>query len=150
MKTFAVAKIVQLRKFNFEYAIRPVYYFSRLAGLWPFSIIHDSNGKIRRARIDVFDILCPILVICLNVLFSLDAYKSSKLGLKKHAIRIRIIVFTVFQISSLLFTAIGIALDVINRNRLVDILAKFDTFDNEVRYFCSKILLVFSQIQMEF
>lgn len=133
METLAGEEKVQMRKFNFEYAIRPIYYFSRLSGLWPFSIVRDSNGKIQRARIGFFDILWPILLICLHLKLSLEYYEDFRATVKNHVIRIRFVVFCILDMTSFLFITIEIVLNGINRNKLVDILGKFDTFGNEVR-----------------
>lgn len=127
---------IQIKKFNFEHAIRPVYYFSRLTGQWPFSIIHNANGKIQRARVGFFEILWSILVICLNLTVSLDSYEDFKAEQEKHPIRIRFIVGDVLDMSSVLFITIGIVLGIINRKRLVNVLKKINAFDSKVRW-CS-------------
>lgn len=138
MRTMATEnqRKIQIKKFNFEHAIRPVYYFSRLTGQWPFSIIHDSNGKIQRARVGFFEILWSILVICLNLTVSLDSYEDFKAEQEKHPIRIRFIVGDVLDMSSVLFITIGIVLGIINRKRLVNVLKKINAFDSKVRW-CS-------------
>lgn len=135
MQTLANAQTAPLRKFNFEYAFRPVYYFSRFAGLWPFTIIHDSNGKIQRARCGFFDVLWSILVICLYltlVFFTYETLKREQAKIKNHTL---FVVENIFEMSTLSFGALGIALNIINRNELADILRKFDTFDTEVSIF---------------
>lgn len=138
METLANAKIIPLRKLSFEYAIRPVYYFSRLTGQWPFSVIHDPNGTLQRARVGFFDILWPILMMCLNLILSLDSYDQLKGEQEKNVIRIRSAVEYLLDMCSFLFVAIGIVLGVINCNKIVDILRKFKAFDNEVRHFFVK------------
>lgn len=130
---FAGAQSVPLKKFNFEYSFRPVFYFLRFTVLWPFSIIHDSNKKIEKARIGFFDILWTFLMICLNLKLFLDSYESMRSKQEKHMIPIRHVIFCVFHKSYFLSTAVGIVLNVANRNKLVKILAKFNTFDDDVR-----------------
>lgn len=137
----ANANNIQLKQTNFESGFRPAYYFSRFAGLWPFSIMHHSNGKIHRARVGFFEILRSILAICLNLTLLLDVYIEVKAGREKNTIRIQFVMFNIFKMSSLLFCAIVIMLNMINRNKLIDILGKFTTFDNEVSNF-SQIFLV--------
>lgn len=126
---------VSVKNLNFDHIFRPVYYFSRFAGLWPFSIIRNPNGIIHKARCGPYDILWLILVLCFNLALSLDAYEQLRTAQKEHEAHIRIVVESIFEISSFLFITIGIVLDVINKNRLVDISKKFTTFDYEVRYF---------------
>lgn len=128
--TLAIANHIQLKKFNFEHAIRPVYYFSRFTGQWPFSISHNSMGKIERAHIGFLEILWPILVICLNFTVTLDSYEQFKAEQENHPIRIRFIVENILDMCSVLSIVLGI----INRNIVVDILKKFSTFDNEVNH----------------
>lgn len=123
---------VSQTKFNFEHIFRPIYYFSRFAGLWPFSIIRNSTGKIQKARCGPCDILWMILVLGFNLTFALDAYIQLRKEQQKLVVHIRYIVESIFEICSFLFITIGIVLDVINRNRIVDILQKFNKFDHEV------------------
>ena len=119
---------------NFEHGFRPAYYFSRFAGLWPFSIIHHSNRPILRARIGFFDGLWFILSICLKLTLAFYAYEILKTGREKHTNRIIFIVDNMCDISCCLFGVIATVLDMINRNKLVDILQKFNAFDDEVRF----------------
>lgn len=131
---FANANNARLRKFNFENVFRPVLQFLHIAGLWPFSIKHYSNGKIRRARVGFFDIAWSILILCFDLVIVFSTFKKLKSGRAKDENRIRFVVYNAFKMTFLLFGAFGILLDVINRNKLVDILQKFNTFDNEVRF----------------
>lgn len=132
METMANANKTPLKKLDFEYGFRPVYYFSRLTGFWPFSIIRHSDGTIQKARIGFFDILWSILLICLYLIFAFFAYEVLKVGRDKNEDNIRFYVYNVFKMGSVLFGIFGIILDMRNRNKLVDILRKFNTFDNEV------------------
>lgn len=136
MQSWAHVKTGPLEKLNFNYAFRPIYYFSRFAGLWPFSIIRDSNGKIRGLRIGFFDILRSLLLTCLNLALAFGAYEEIRVREETHAESIRAVVFMIFQMSCFLFITIGVVLDLINRNKILNILMKFNTFDREVRHFC--------------
>lgn len=132
METLANANNAQLRKFNFEYSFRPVYYFSRFAGLWPFSIIHDTNGKIQEIRFCFFDVLWSISVICLNLTLSFSTYKKLMSRREHRKNDIALVIFYVSKTTYLLIGVFGIVLDMFNRNKLVDILVKLNKFDNEV------------------
>lgn len=144
MESLANAKNTQLRKFDFEYGFRPVYYFLRFTGLWPFSIIHHSNGKIQRARIGSTDILWLILITCLNLILAFFAIEilMSEQGIQEK--RNQFILFSIFKMCSVLFEIFAIVLDIINRNKLVDILRKFNTFDNEVSIFFFTEFFIFN------
>lgn len=135
MDTLETPNNVSPKKLNFEHVFRPVYYFSRFAGLWPFSIIRSSNGSIQKARCGPCDILWLVLVVCFNLTLALDAYEQLKAEREEHEVRIRFVVDSIFEISSFLFITIGIVLDAINRNTLVLILKKFNTFDLMVSHF---------------
>lgn len=141
METLDNANLALKRKFDFEHAFRPLYHFSRFAGLWPFSIIHDLNGTIQSARIGPFNIFYPISIVSLNLASILTTYVNVKANHENHVNRFESVVFTVFRIVSSLFTTIRISLDLINRKRLIGILRAFNTFDYEVRYVSSKISL---------
>lgn len=123
------------KKINFEHAIRSIHYLSHFAGLWPFSIDHDSNGEIQNARIGVSNMLWSILVICLNLTLVLSTYKKLMARGDTYDNSIQFVVFNISKMSYLLIGISGIVLDVINRNRLADILRNFSAFDNEVSIF---------------
>lgn len=135
MKTLTNTNRFNLKKISFEYAFRPVYCFSRFAGLWPFSIVHDANGEIQKACVALYDILWSILMICFNLTLAYFTYKKLKEAQEKVDDLLRFIVLNIFLMSSLLVGAIGIVLDLINCNKLVDILGKLHKFDNEVRQY---------------
>lgn len=128
----AKSKNAPLKKLNFEHAFRPIYYFTRIAGLWPFSIIHDSNGRIQKTRVGLSDILRSILVICMNL--TLIFFTIKKLN-RKYESSLPFAGLNMFKIVSLLTGTFQIVFDLINRKKLISILRKFSAFDNEVRRF---------------
>lgn len=132
MGTLETTNYALNRKLNFEQVFRPIYYFSRFAGVWPFSIIRNSNGNDRMAHCGPYDVLWLIVVLCFNLALALNAYEQLREEQAKHVVHIRFIVESIFEMGSFLFITIGIVLDLINRNRLVDILKKFNAFDHEV------------------
>lgn len=132
MYNWAHARIVPLEKHDFHTAFRPIYYFSRYMGLWPFSVAHYSKKKIRRASVALVDIFRSISTISLSSTLVMCAYEEIRTQKKYHMNTIRFVVFMAFQLSSFSFLTIGIVLDLINRNRLADILRKFNTFDRKV------------------
>lgn len=109
-----------------QHSFQPVYYFSRFAGLWPFTIVYNSNGSIKGARVQLLDILWFLVSICFyfeSLFNAMDEMKNS--GENK--------IFFISNIPPLLFGPICIALDMFNRKSLTNILDKFITFDNEVK-----------------
>lgn len=125
----------RMRKISFEHAIRPVYYSTRIAGLWSFTIVHDSNGNIQNARVSLSDILWSVLFICFHATLAFYTYKKVKIAQEKVENQLRFIVLNVFLMTSILTGIFGIVFDMINRDKLIDILRKFNTFDSEVRFF---------------
>lgn len=134
MKTIATVNIASMRTSNFEHSFRPLYCFSRFAGLWPFSIIRDANGIIQSTSIGLFDVFWSLFIIFLNFAVSLNVYKKLKAQHENNAIDIQYVVFAIFEISSFLFTIIRISLDLINRDKLVNVLKRFNTFDKKVGF----------------
>lgn len=124
----------RIKELNFEYGFRPVYNFSRLVGLWPFSIIHHSNGSILRASVSYFDGLRFISIVCLYLTLAYFSYEKLTAIQEKNEVYISHAVSYLFQISCFLYGICAIVLDTINRNKLVNILQKFIEFDKEVGF----------------
>lgn len=128
-------KNVQSKQLNFEHGFRPIYYFSRFAGLWPFSVRPNLNGTNQKVYVSLIDGLWFTVAFCLYLSFAFIAYERLKAGIEgkgKDPFQFRIVIYDVLQTSSLLFGAIGIVLDMINRKKLFNVLEKFIQFDNEV------------------
>lgn len=119
-----------VRPKSFEYAFQPIYYFSRIAGLWPFTIVLSSNGSVEKSRVRLFDVLWFFISIFVYLTALFYAYKDIK-DLKS-ADSITFTLFFMFKIISLLFGLCGVVLDMFNRNKLINILKKFAAFDDEV------------------
>lgn len=122
---------------NFEYGFRPIYYFSRIAGLWPFSFVHHLNGTIQNARISRLDGTWFFISVCLHLLAIFYSHLDLDL-VDKNDSNITTITFgtlyMLYRMISLLIGAVGIALDMINRHELANIMGKFIIFDNGVGY----------------
>ena len=113
---------------------QPIYYFSRSVGLWPFTIIYNSNGSIKKARVCLFDILWFIASISLYLTAIFYTYDELNTLLNQNdRIFVSDILYHIFQIPLLFFGAVYIIIDMLNRKKLVNILRKFIMFDNEVR-----------------
>lgn len=119
-----------------QYGFRPIYFYSRCAGLWPFTITYHSNGSIKNAQIRIFDCLWFLISICLYLtalISSYDYMKDSEASKEKNFFTN--LMFYINQIPPLLFGPVCIVLDMLNRNRLINILNKFTIFDKEVSEF---------------
>lgn len=123
----------QLQRLNFEHGFRPIYYFSRAVGLWPFSICHDSNGAIQFARISRLDGAWFLVSMCFHLLAMFYFYMSMvDLEDTNKTIITFSILYTLFQMKSLSIGAVGIIFDILNRQRLTHLLQSFIIFDGEV------------------
>lgn len=118
---------------NFAYSFRPIYFFSRAFGLLPFSLIFDSKGDIERARVSVFDGLWFKVSVSLYLLMAFICYQNIELSQDQKASPILIVGDASFLIFGLIYDAVSIVFDMINRNKLVDILKMLTAFDNEVK-----------------
>ena len=134
MKLTTKAKTDELKMLNFEDAFRPIYRFSWAVGLWPFTIVHHSNGTIQNARISRFDGFWVLISMC----FQLSAILYTSLNIVDHrnnmhgAPFIFPILFAMHQVTLLSIGVIGTLMDMYNRQRLANILGNFIIFDNEV------------------
>lgn len=124
--------ISKARSKKFQHSFQPIYYFSRSIGLWPFSIIYHLNGSIS-ARIRPLDGLWFFISICLYLI----AFFFACLNVKDAQIvnaeyYLSDLISFISQIPTLLLAPVIIALDMYNRNRLINILDSCTIFDKEV------------------
>lgn len=127
-----VKKISHSRKINFSLTMMPAYFFSRVIGLLPFSIVRNSNGEPQAARVNVFDFLWLIISMSLFLLMAFYIYSDVEIPPGSSDSYVLIVGDSAFIIFGMIYGALIIAMDMFNRNRLVDLLKKFIDFDNEV------------------
>lgn len=126
-------KMPLLRKFNFVYTFRPIYYFCRVFGLMPFKITYQSNGTIDGFEIGIFDILWCIISISFNLILAFLSLKNSpNIDDLKTVSIILVGGDFILQIFSMIFDGIVIGMDMCFSGKLVRILKKISTFDDEV------------------
>lgn len=120
-------------KFNFAYSFRPVYYFSRVFGFSPFTIIYDSNGKIQKAKIRMFDIIWFILSISGQIL-SPVFYIQNETSFSIYHISLEILIRSDSIVITMrtIFTILAIVMDMCHRHKLVEILKRIENFDDDV------------------
>lgn len=117
------------RKDNFAHSFMPIYYFSRLLGLLPFSIIAGDSGEMLEARVSACDLFWCMISICLYLFM---AYHYSFQTLRNEYL-IWIIGDRLLIISGLIFGGLRIIMDMYNRGKIVTTLKMFTIFDREVR-----------------
>lgn len=64
-------------KIDFAYSFRPIYYFSRVYGLMPFTITYNARGSINGLEVRLFDLLWFMAILVLNVTITLMISKDS-------------------------------------------------------------------------
>lgn len=126
-------KTTTVRKFNFAYTFRPIYYFSRVFGLMPFKITHYPNGTIHGFEISTLDIVWFIISIGFNLMLVYFVVDNSQHveNLKNMSI-ILVGGDFILQVFSMIFDIILIVIDMCVSTRLVWILKKINAFDEEV------------------
>lgn len=110
-----------------QHCFQPIYYVSRCAGLWPFTIIYHSNGSIEELRVRLIDIFWSSIMICsclAGLFYAYNDTRNVQFGAS--------IMYFIVHVPPLLFGPVSIILDMFNRKKLVNILDKFITFDSEV------------------
>lgn len=121
------------RDFNFVYGFCPIYYFSRLFGLVPFTLVYNSNGTIEGQQIKVFDIMWFVISITINLIMTfmisgstqyLNHVKSTSYILEGGD-HLLLLLSAVFNIILILF---GMSI----RFKMVEILINIDNFDAKV------------------
>lgn len=120
----------KVKKFDFVYCFRPVYYFSRMFGYMPFTIIFDSNGSIKGSKIRVLDISWFILSVFLYILSTFMHFRN--IEYPKNTSFVLIGGDFLLLKLSLLFSILNVVMDMCNRFKLVDILKNFNSFDEKV------------------
>lgn len=128
-----LGNILKARSKDAQHDFLPIYYFSRCTGLWPFSITYYSDGSIKDARVHQFDKLWFFVAICLYlaaVFYYFDRLMTDTDHTNSVLISNRM--YFISQMTFLLLTIVGIALDMCNRKKLISILDKFIVFDRKV------------------
>lgn len=128
-----VAKENRVEKRNFGYSFLPIYYFSRVFGLMPYSIVYNARGEIQKSQVRMIDGLWFIISICIYVLVAFTNYLNVKLPEEMTTVSVALYFgHYMLLIEGLLVSAITIGLDMYNRHKLVVILKSFISFDKEV------------------
>lgn len=121
-------------KMNLVHVLRPISIFSRIFGLLPFSIILDSNGDIRRARVRFSDILWFMTSICIYLIMALHCYQNLIVPETSNESFILIVINYFRLISGLVFGAIMVTIDMFNRSKFITMFKKIIFFDKEVYF----------------
>lgn len=121
---------------HFAYCFQPIYYFARIAGQMPFTIIRQPpNSSIVKAKFYVRDFFWLAFSLCIHISYiriSILDFKSYK---HKNSVTSTMYFGNLTLWFASLLLGIGvIASDVCNRVRIIRILNEFTAFDKEVRF----------------
>lgn len=110
------------------FSYQPIYYFSRIFGLLPFSLAYDANGEIRAPRISKFDAVWFAVSIAIYLVFAavipLDVPKGPPAP-------ILILGNELLLMFGLIYGAIMIVENMCSRFKFIRILKTFSVFDRE-------------------
>lgn len=141
---FSTKKVESVRpvKLNFEYCIRPIYYISRVCGLLPFSVTRNLNRDIEAPRMNTFDRLFFTLSICWYLFLTYTSFCHIQHWQSLNISHVLTIGNYSLLMIGLIFGVLTITMDMLNRNRLVDILKKFIIFDQNVIFKCYSFVII--------
>lgn len=108
-----------------------IYIIARAFGSWPFTIEFNAKSRTSRVQVTKLDLIWFLLSLCIYGLFNwfavFEQIRQLQLSL------VEILISQITQISSILVTMLSIAMDMINRNVIWQMILIFHRFDEEVR-----------------
>lgn len=125
----SVENQAQAQQINFSHSFRPIYYFSRVFGLMPFSITYDSNGEAQCSRIRIFD---GIWFVISMLIYSSSVYCIVLRFEKQSSSTFVVIVGNTFLLMSIIYGVGAVAMDMYNRFKFFEIVKSFSVFDKQV------------------
>lgn len=125
----SVENQAQVQHINFSHSFRPIYYFSRVFGLMPFSITYDSNGEAQCSRIRIFD---GIWFVISMLIYSSSVYCIVLRFEKQSSSTFVVIVGNTFLLMSIIYGVGAVAMDMYNRFKFFEIVKSFSVFDKQV------------------
>lgn len=123
---------ILLKNTNFCYNVRPIHIYSRVFGLIPYCIVQSENGDSYEARVGVFDFIWFIISICSYLLLGFTYIQTIEVPTNSDESYILILGDGILITMGVFSGAIIVAMDMLNRFRIVDILKKFSLFDKKV------------------
>lgn len=120
------------KNIGFGYAISPLYTYSRLVGLMPFTIARSENGKDFTVNVTVRDWIWFFTAIIWYIVLAAIATKNLKLPQNPNESLTINVGDHLLLIFGLLQGSFSIVMDMFNRNRLIDMTLKYQIFDKKV------------------
>lgn len=125
---------IKVKRIDFLYSFRPIYYFSRIFGLMPFSIIYDSNGeRARRPKITIFDGIWLLISVCTQML---GVYLTIRFKFVNQTSPTFVVILGyTFIIMTVMYGVGAVVMDLCNRFKFLEIINSFTVFDKHVSFF---------------
>lgn len=123
-------------------SIKSLRFVARIYGLLSFSINCTTNGEIKNCELRVFDILYAMMHIVMCLASSLLTFVYFN-GPQDIWGMILLSGMEFLLISAVLLGSVSIVLDMLNRNRIIEMLQKIQQFDKQVNLTSS--VLAFNQ-----
>lgn len=125
---------------NFSYSFKPLFFLSWICGHFPFTIVRNQSDIIIGCCVGAFDIVLFILNISLNMIvagicFPIAAFPETNLmDFVNATTHLSVTGNNLFLFGQNIITVISIVLNLLNRNRFIEIFKAFDVFDKEVYF----------------
>lgn len=115
----------------FSFGIQPIYSFSRVFGLIPFSIVHEINGDVITSKVRTIDGILFAASIILQVI--LAVYHYMRLYVESQGVPyVLILASKILPSLANFYTIMIIVMNMNNRHKIINIIRMFNTVDKEV------------------
>lgn len=129
-------------------SFQPIYYFSRLFGLMPFTIGRSSSGNISGPRVNKLDAVWLVAAISIYSLATVVSFKYVKFDQEPSTKCWNMLInSTNWHLTlGLIFCGLFIGVDLYNREKLVDLFKRFAIFDKDLVSCSAWISILFISI----
>lgn len=128
-------KKVQLKKTMFA-GFRPIFCFSRIIGLMPFSIVCDSNGEVQSCKVKRVDCVWFTISFCTHLTLAFLNYRLMDLSAEHHPQIANLFLCalnSILTMLSFICCSVFYVMNMCNRHKFFGILQNLGQFDKEVR-----------------
>lgn len=122
-----------LNRRSFVHSFRPIYYWSRVFGLMPFSIIYDPNGDVEKPRVRAIDGLLFAVFIVVRLWFSVNSLRKIHISSSSDVPWVLSVGGYTLLTLNLTCGALMTVMNMYNRHKIVNILKMFSTIDKQVK-----------------
>lgn len=117
---------------HYYYSIRPIIVLSRCFGLNPFSFKTNVFGEVYRTQITFFDALWFVAAITMYVTLTVLVSMHISLAPELESVYLLVLGDQLLLAFALVMCVVGVVMDMVNRNRILRNIQRFEAFDKEV------------------